>query len=221
MVEVLAIEGNRAVVRPQRRPSASSQSRAANLRRVRVEDPDVDRASSPAATRRTASSPAGSSISIATRSRWAIGSPPPTLKTSPLQASGAGAQERVGSIVDVDEVADLRAVAVNLDLAALDRQPDEPADKTLAIVANELAGTVDVGQPQRTRTDAEDVVVDEVVVLAGRLVDAVDVRRPDQMDSSTGSDRAGRRPAACRRRRPSRLGCTCGTLRASGAAPDS
>ena len=45
----------------------------------------------------------------------------------------------------------------------------------------QLARAVDVGQPQRAGADAEDVVVDEVVVLAGRLVDAVDVGRPHEV----------------------------------------
>ena len=45
---------------------------------------------------------------------------PPTLKTSPLhRVGGAGAQERVGDVVDVDEVANLRAVAEDLDFAAV------------------------------------------------------------------------------------------------------
>ena len=34
--------------------------------------------------------------------------------------AGAGAQERVGGVVDIDEVAQLRSVAEDLDLAALD-----------------------------------------------------------------------------------------------------
>ena len=46
---------------------------------------------------------------------------------------------------------------------------------------DQLARAVDVRQPQRTRADAEDVVVDEVVLLAGRLVDAVDVGRSHQL----------------------------------------
>ena len=45
----------------------------------------------------------------------------------------------------------------------------------------QLARAVDVGQAQRAGADAEDVVVDQVVVLAGRLVDAVDVGRPHEV----------------------------------------
>ena len=90
-------------------------------------------------------------------------------------------QERVGRIVDVDEIALLGAVAVNLDDAAFDRQPDEPADEALAVVADQLPRPVDVGQPQRAGADLEHVVVDEMVVLARRLVDAVDVGRLHQV----------------------------------------
>ena len=57
------------------------------------------------------------------------------------------------------------------------RQPDEPGDEALAVVLDQLARTVDVGQAQRAGAHAEHVVVHEMVVLARRLVDAVDVRR--------------------------------------------
>ncbi len=90
-------------------------------------------------------------------------------------------QERVDDVVDVDEVAHLRAVAEDLDLLSLERQPDEPADEALAVVPDQLPRAVDVGQPQRAGADAEHVVVDDVVVLAGGLVDAVDVGRPDEV----------------------------------------
>mgnify|MGYP003693856247 CR=1 FL=1 len=94
---------------------------------------------------------------------------------------GARPQERVGGIVHVHEVAQLRAVAEDLNLAAFDREPDEPADEALAVVLDQLPRTVDVGQPERAGADVEDVVVEQMVVLARRLVDAVDVGGPDQM----------------------------------------
>jgi hypothetical protein len=75
----------------------------------------------------------------------------------------------------------LRAVAENLDLLVRDRQTDEPADETLPVVFDELTRSVDVGQTQCGGTDTERIIVDEVVVLAGRLIDAVDVDRLDQM----------------------------------------
>ena len=61
------------------------------------------------------------------------------------------------------------------------RQPDEPADEALAVVLDQLARSVDVGEAQRAGADVEDVVVEEVVVLAGRLVHAVDVGGPHQV----------------------------------------
>src|SRR5204863_10006583 len=87
----------------------------------------------------------------------------------------AGAQKRVRGIVDVDEVADLRALAVDLDGAIFNREADEPGEESLPIVFDQLPRSVDVRQPERAGADAEHVVVDEVIVLAGGLVDAVDV----------------------------------------------
>ena len=93
----------------------------------------------------------------------------------------SGDEKRTDRVVNVDEVANLGAVAENLNLLVFDRQPDEPRDKALSIVFDQLARAIDIGQPQRRSTDAEDVVVDEMVVLAGRLIDPVDVSRPNQM----------------------------------------
>ncbi len=76
---------------------------------------------------------------------------------------GAGPKERVGGIVDVHEVAKLRTVAEDLNLATLDREPDEPPDEALAAVLHQLARTVDVGQPEGGRAHVEDVVVEQMV----------------------------------------------------------
>src|SRR6185437_15361209 len=73
------------------------------------------------------------------------------------------------------------SVAEDVDLAVLDRQADEPADETLAIVPDQLTRPVDVGEPQRAGADAEHVIVEQVIVLAGGLVDAVDVDRPHEV----------------------------------------
>ena len=94
---------------------------------------------------------------------------------------GARAQEGVAGVVHVDEVAHLRAVAEDLDFAILDGQPDEPADEALPVVLDQLPRTIHVGQPQRARAHAEHVVVDQVVVLARHLVDAVHIGRPHQL----------------------------------------
>ena len=122
------------------------------------------------------SSSSGDELAMADRLVAADVEDPPVARVG-----GAGAQERGRSIVHVDEVAHLRAVAEDLDLAALDRQADEPADEALAVVPDQLTRAVDVGQAQRAGAHAEDVVVEQVVVLAGGLVDAVDVGRPDEM----------------------------------------
>src|SRR5687768_14470609 len=54
------------------------------------------------------------------------------------RVGGAGAQKRLGRIIDEDEVAQLAAVAVDLDFAVLERQSDEPGDEALAIVLDQL-----------------------------------------------------------------------------------
>ena len=90
-------------------------------------------------------------------------------------------QERLRGIVHVDEIAQLRAVAENLDLAPFDSQADEPPDEALAVVLDQLARAIHVGEAQRRGADAEHIVVEQVVVLARRLVDPVDVGRPHQV----------------------------------------
>ena len=71
---------------------------------------------------------------------------------------GAGPQERVRGIVDVDEIAQLRSVAEDLDLTTLERQSDEPADESLAVVFDQLPRPVDVRQAQRAGAHVEHVV---------------------------------------------------------------
>src|SRR5581483_940810 len=81
----------------------------------------------------------------------------------------ARAQKGIGRIVDEHEIAELCAVSVNLKGAAFDRQPDEPPDEALAIVADQLTRSVHIRQAERAGADAEDVVVYKMVVLAGRF----------------------------------------------------
>ena len=92
-----------------------------------------------------------------------------------------GAQERVDHVVDVVEVALLQPVAEDLDLLAERGLADEPADEALAVVPDQLARAVGVGEPQRRGADPVHLVVDEVVELARDLVDAVDVHRLQQV----------------------------------------
>ena len=156
------------------------------------------------------------SMSSSTSSRWLIGCAPPTLKKSPFESSEAPARRNAsGGIVDIDEVAQLLPVAEDLDLIALDGQPDEPADEALPIVTEQLTGTVDVGQAQRARAHAEDVVVDQVIELAGHLVDAVDIGGANEM---VLVDRQARRLAVdlpgAGEHDFGRAGCSAGTPRA-------
>ncbi len=97
------------------------------------------------------------------------------------RVAGPGQQEGRAGVVDVHEVAHLRTVAEYLDLAAVEGQAHEPADEALAVVADQLPRAVDVGQTQRAGAHPEDVVVEQMVVLAGDLVDAVDVGGADEM----------------------------------------
>ena len=127
---------------PSRSGTRGSQpTRLTEPRRVGVEAADVDRLLFRGPGHVTHGPGAGDVDQQRRRDRGAtIGSRPPTLKTWPLHGvRRAGAQERVGRIVDVDEVAHLRAVAVDLDLAVLEREADEPADEALAIVLDAAA----------------------------------------------------------------------------------
>src|SRR5204863_5603040 len=93
----------------------------------------------------------------------------------------ARAEERIHRVLHVDEITNLRAVPENLNLTAFEGQPDEPADESLAVVFDQLARTVHVRQAERTGREAKHVVVEDVGVLAGSLIDAVDIHGPYQM----------------------------------------
>src|SRR5262245_7502848 len=94
---------------------------------------------------------------------------------------GPGSQECICGVVHKYEIAELRAVAINLDGPILDRQADEPADKTLAVVLDQLTRAVDVCESQGAGPHSKDIVVHKVIVLTGGLVDAVDIGRPHQV----------------------------------------
>src|SRR5688572_19077530 len=79
------------------------------------------------------------------------------------RVGGARRQKRLDRVVDVNEIANLRAIAENLDLAVFERETHEPADESLAVVAQELTRAVDVGEAQRAGAHVKEVVVDEVV----------------------------------------------------------
>src|SRR5207253_4625702 len=52
---------------------------------------------------------------------------------------------------------------------------NQPANGCLAVVLDQHPGPVRVGQPQHAGADAVDVVVEDVVPLAGQLVDSIHV----------------------------------------------
>ncbi len=74
-----------------------------------------------------------------------------------------GAEKRIGRIVDVHEIAQLRSVAEDLNRLVLECQADEPADESLAVMADQLSRSIDVGEAKGTGPDAEHVVVNEMV----------------------------------------------------------
>ena len=107
---------------------------------------------------------------------------PPTLNTWPLQASDAPARRNASaasSTYTKSRICDPSPKISNL--PPFEREADEPADEALPVVLDELARSVHVRQPQRAGADVEHVVVEQVIVLAGGLVDAVHVDRPDEM----------------------------------------
>ena len=93
----------------------------------------------------------------------------------------ASAEKRIDHVIDMHEVAQLRPVAVDLNGSSLEGQANEPADESLPIVSNQLTRPVHVPQPKGAGADAEHVVVDQVILLARRFVDAVHIRRSHQM----------------------------------------
>ena len=93
-------------------------------------------------------------------------------------------QHRLDHVVDVAPGADLRAVAVDLEVASRERRLDERADRAAA----DLTRAVDVERTHRDRRQAELGVVGVRHVLAGELRDRV---RPARL-----ADRADRRHVA-------------------------
>ncbi len=102
-------------------------------------------------------------------------SPPPRLKTcaARLGAHG-GQQQRFDAIVDVGEVAALFA-APDFDRLPLEQPADPDADECLPRVFDPHARAVSVRETQGAGGQIVNVVVQDVVELAGQFVDAVDV----------------------------------------------
>jgi hypothetical protein len=66
----------------------------------------------------------------------------------------------------VIEVTPLSTVAKQLDYIPIDCLADEPGNKTLAIMRNQLAGAVDVGQSQAYGPNAVNPIEEQMVVLS-------------------------------------------------------
>src|SRR5436190_4391569 len=101
------------------------------LRRVGVEAADIDRL----LVRRPLDvlDPAGAGDADEQCREIAMADRPIAADVEDLAVAGvarAGAQKRVRGIVDVDEVADLRALAVDLDGAIFNREADEPGEES-------------------------------------------------------------------------------------------
>ena len=79
---------------------------------------------------------------------------------------GAGDQKGIDRIVDVGEVAQLRSIAKDRDVLAVHGLTNEP-ERRLAIVSDQHAWAVGIGQAQDAGLDAVHVVVEHVVALAG------------------------------------------------------
>src|SRR5713226_7127170 len=90
-------------------------------------------------------------------------------------------EQRLDGVVDVVEVPQLGAVTEDLDLVAAQEVSDPHAQEGLPRVLDPHARAVRIGQPERHRAHSVDIAVEDVVPLAGHLVDAVDVGGPEQV----------------------------------------
>ena len=111
----------------------------------------------------------------------------PMLKLSPTAFGCSSAEQQpLDHVVDVAPGADLRAVAVDRQVAAGERRLDERADRAAA----DLPRPVDVERPHRDGRQAELAVVGVRHVLARELRDRVrPARLADRADASSRSSR--------------------------------
>ena len=78
-----------------------------------------------------------------------IGRSPPMLNTSPLHASLAPARRKASAASSHRRNRATASHHVDLDRVVLYREPDEPRDKSLAIVFDQLPRAVHIGQAER------------------------------------------------------------------------
>ena len=158
-----ALTGSAPGARGRRRPSAPGPRAGATcgaqpsglriLRDVGVEVADVDALALGREGHERAGAPARDlDQQLAPARASETGRSSPEVEDLPVRGvARPRAQERVHHVVDVVEVALLRPVAEDLDLLAERGLAHEPADEALAVVADELARAVGVGEPQRAR----------------------------------------------------------------------
>src|SRR5687767_12085765 len=181
-MKVGAVELNRALESLAQRRGRPPSEYLLDTRRIGVEVADIDRLLFRRPFDETVAATAGHRDEqldeIAMRDRFDSAD----VQHLPVRGvARSGTQECIGRVVHVDEITQLRPVTIDLDLAILDGEPDEPRDETLAIVLDQLSWPVDVRESQRACAYAEHVVVQEVVVLAGGLVDPVHVGWLDEV----------------------------------------
>lgn len=95
--------------------------------------------------------------------------------------AGSREQQSINDIIDVIQIAPLSAFAEQFDDAPINRLPGEPSDKALPIMAHKLARAVGVRQAQADGAQTVETMVQQMIILGGKFVDAVDVGRRDAM----------------------------------------
>src|SRR6185312_939416 len=91
-----------------------------------------------------------------------------------------GGEKGLDRVVDIDHVPPLLA-APDLEWLSFDRKTQPDAEEILARILDPHSRAIDVGQAQRAALDPVDVAEQQVVALAGDLVDAVDVGRTQRV----------------------------------------
>src|SRR5229473_3585076 len=95
-------------------------------------------------------------------------------------AAERGAQKRLDRIIDIQELAALLAPPY-LEGGAFERPTQPDAEEILPCILDPHARSINIGQPQRAGVDSIGIVKQQVIGLAGHLVDAVDIGRPQRM----------------------------------------
>ncbi len=175
-----------------RRPRASRAASAGRARCVQRSCPRRTSADRPAANPRTRApprAPVTARISSISSSRLiAFAGPPPRLNARPGNAIDIFERRDVGvhRITDVEDVADLPAVAVDGDRLAFERADQEMGDPAL-VLRSHLPLAVDAAHPEHERRHAEAARVIEHILVGRALraaVGRVEIERSALVDSA-------------------------------------